>query len=139
MDGVISVKSGYMGGFKEKPTYEEVCNSKTGHAETVEVVFDPRQISFEELAKLFFEIHDPTQLNRQGPDIGEQYRSAVFYVDEKQKIITEKLIQQLIKNGYNIMTKVEKAEIFWEAEDYHQDYYFRNGKQPYCHSYQKRF
>ena len=139
VDGVISVKSGYMGGFKDKPTYEEVCNSRTGHAETVEVVFDPSLTSFNILAKLFFEIHDPAQVNRQGPDIGEQYRSAVFYVNEEQKEITEQLIQLLKRNGYKVVTEVEKEDKFWEAEDYHQDYYSKTGKQPYCHSYQKRF
>jgi len=139
VEGVISVKSGYMGGFKDNPTYQEVCNSNTGHAETVEVIFDPSLTSYEVLAKLFFEIHDPTQMNRQGPDIGEQYRSAVFYVNEKQKEITEKLLHKLKNNGYKVVTEVEKAEIFWEAEDYHQDYYFKTGKQPYCHSYRKRF
>lgn len=138
-EGVISVKSGYMGGKKDNPTYQEVCYSNTGHTEVVEVEFDPSQISYEELTKLFFEIHDPTQVNRQGPDVGEQYRSAVFYVDEQQKKITEKLIQQLKKNGYKVVTQVKKAEKFWEAEDYHQDYYFKTGKQPYCHSFQKRF
>ncbi len=137
--GVISTKTGYMGGDKDNPKYKEVCSGKTGHAETVQVVFDPSKTDFEKLAKYFFEIHDPTQENRQGPDIGTQYRSAVFYNDENQKIITEKLIGILKDKGYDVVTEVVKAGSFWDAEDYHQDYYINTGKAPYCHSYQKRF
>lgn len=139
LDGVISVRSGYMGGDKIDPTYEEVCSGRTGHAETVEVVYDPATIDFETVAKYFFEIHDPTQVNRQGPDIGSQYRSAVFYLDDDQKETTEKLIQILKNKGYAIVTKVVPSDAFWPAEDYHQDYYVNTGKQPYCHFYQKRF
>jgi peptide methionine sulfoxide reductase msrA/msrB len=138
-EGVISVRSGYMGGHTEDPTYQEVCDGNTGHAETVEVVFDPSKTEFETLARYFFEIHDPTQVNRQGPDIGDQYRSAVFHTNEKQKQITEKLIRILTDKGYDIATQVAEAETFWKAEEYHQDYYERNGKQPYCHAYEKRF
>lgn len=139
LDGVISVRSGYMGGRKDNPTYQEVCTGRTGHAETVEVLFDPAKIDFETVARYFFEIHDPTQKDRQGPDIGSQYRSAVFYVDEAQRDTTEELIQLLTDGGYDVVTEVEPADTFWPAEDYHQDYYANNGKRPYCHFYVKRF
>ena len=138
-DGVISVVSGYMGGDVDNPTYEQVCSGKTGHAETVEVSYDPSKVDFETLAKLFFEIHDPTQVNRQGPDRGNQYRSAVFYVNEEQRKVTEKLIGLLENKGYDIATEVAEAGPFWKAELYHQDYYENTGKQPYCHAYTKRF
>ena len=103
------------------------------------MIFDPPKTSYEELAKLFFEIHDPTQIDRQGPDVGEQYRSEVFYLNEQQKETTKKLIQVLENKGYKVATKVSKAETFWPAEDYHQDYYTRKGSLPYCHGYTKRF
>jgi peptide methionine sulfoxide reductase msrA/msrB len=138
-EGVISTQVGYMGGHVENPTYKEVCDGSTGHAEAIEVVFDPSVTSFEKLARLFFEIHDPTQVNRQGPDIGDQYRSAVFYTDKKQKQVTEKLIKILEDNGYKVATEVSAADKFWDAEKYHQDYYQNNGSQPYCHAHQKRF
>lgn len=137
--GVISVTSGYIGGTKANPTYKEVCSGTTGHLEAIEVVFDPLQTTYEELAKLFFEIHDPTQANGQGPDIGPQYRSAVFYFDEQQKQTAEKLIGILEKKGLKIATKLIKADTFWKAEKYHQDYYAKEGGAPYCHAYTKRF
>ena len=139
LEGVISVQSGYMGGHKDDPTYEEICTGTTGHAETVEVIFDPARTNYETVAKYFFEIHDPTQLNRQGPDTGPQYRSAVFNVNEEQKETIEELIEILKEKGYNVVTEVEPADAFWPAEDYHQDYYRNTGKQPYCHFYTKRF
>ena len=138
-DGVKSVKSGYMGGHKDNPTYEQVCSGTTGHAEAAEVVYDPAVISFEALAKYFFEIHDPTQKNRQGPDIGTQYRSAIFYNNDEEKRTIEKLIGILKDKGYAVTTEVSPADKFWPAEDYHQDYYDKTGKTPYCHAYQKRF
>ena len=138
-DGVISTRVGYMGGDKKNPTYREVCGKTTGHAEAVEVVFDPSKISYEELARLFFEIHDPTQVNRQGPDIGDQYRSAIFYLDEDQKQTAEKLINILKDKGYDIATKLTRAGIFWKAEDYHQNYYRNRGGSSYCHTREKRF
>lgn len=138
-DGVISTQVGYMGGDKEEPTYREVCNGTTGHIEVIEVIFDPSSTTYENLARLFFEIHDPTQINRQGPDIGNQYRSAIFYVNATQEQIAEKLIKRLTDKGYNIATELISAGSFWEADDYHQDYYQTNGAQPYCHSYTKRF
>jgi peptide methionine sulfoxide reductase msrA/msrB len=137
--GVISVESGYTGGTKDYPTYEDVCSHKTGHAEAVEIRFDPAQTSYETLARLFFEIHDPEQTDGQGPDIGPQYRSEIFYTNPIQKQITEKLIEELTLKGYKVATRVTKAGTFWEAEAYHQDYYERKGTQPYCHVYTKRF
>lgn len=138
-EGVISTRVGYMGGRTKNPTYKQVCYENTGHAEVVEVVFDPKKTSYETLARLFFEIHDPTQINRQGPDIGDQYRSAVFYTNNEQKETAEKLIALLKGKGYNPVTEVVPADTFWVAEDYHQDYYDNTGKQSYCHIYQKRF
>lgn len=138
-NGVISAESGYIGGTTKNPTYEQVCYKNTGHIEAVQVVFDAQIVSYEELAKLFFEIHDPTQINRQGPDVGEQYLSAIFYTDENQKNVSQKLIKQLENKGLKIATKLIKASEFYKAEEYHQDYYFKNGKRPYCHFYTKRF
>ena len=138
-EGVISATSGYMGGHKENPTYQEVCSGRTGYAETVEVLFDPSKTTYETLARYFFEIHDPVQVNRQGPDIGDQYRSAVFYTDDNQKQVTEKLIGLLKNKGYQVVTQVAKADKFYAAEKYHQDYYNNTGKEPYCHFYTKRF
>lgn len=137
--GVRSVESGYIGGHVDNPTYEQVCSHTTGHAEAVRVVFDPSETSYEEVARLFFEIHDPTQVGRQGPDIGDQYRSEVFYLNDDQKAIAEKLIQLLNDKGYKVATKVTRATTFWPAEKYHQDYYFHKGTLPYCHGYTKRF
>ncbi len=131
--GVIATTVGYTGGKTSAPSYKDVCSGKTGHAEVVEVIFDPSKTTFETLAKLFFEIHDFTQVNRQGPDIGEQYRSEIFYTNNEQKIISEKLIDYLKKKGYKVATKVTKAGKFWKAEDYHQGYYDKNGSSPYCH------
>lgn len=138
-DGVISVVSGYMGGAVDNPTYHQVCGGNTGHYEAVEVTYDPNQVSYEELAKFFFEIHDPTQTNGQGPDIGEQYKSVVFYGNEDEREIAGKLIEILEEKGYRIATRVLPADKFWDAEDYHQDYYRKNGGQPHCHRYIKRF
>lgn len=139
IDGVSDVRSGYMGGHVKNPTYEQVCYEKTGHAETVEVTYDPSKVSFETLAKAFFEIHDPTQKNRQGPDVGSQYRSAVFYVDEQQKKTAEKLMGILRDKGLDVVTELSPAGEFYPAEDYHQDYYERTGKRPYCHMRVNRF
>ena len=137
--GVISTTVGFMGGEKPLPTYEEVSTQDTGYAETIEVVFDPEKVNYEDLAKLFFEIHDPTELNRQGPDIGSQYRSAVFYSDDAQKEAAEKLIQLLRDKGLDVKTIVEPATTFYPAEEYHQRYYEKNGGTPYCHVRIKRF
>lgn len=139
IEGVISTQVGYMGGITENPTYEQVCEGNTGHAEVVEVVFDNTKANFEEIAKLFFEIHDPSQIGRQGPDIGDQYRSEIFYTSDEQKEVSEKLINELKENGYSVATKLTKADTFWKGEDYHQKYYANNGKQPYCHIRKKKF
>ncbi len=138
-DGVISTDVGYMGGDRKNPTYEEVCSGETGHVETMKVVYDPNKTDFKTLAKLFFEIHDPTQVDRQGPDIGEQYRSVVFYTDEAQKQITKKLVAILQEKGYNIATAIEEADTFWPAEAFHQEYYQKKGSKPYCHIKTDRF
>jgi peptide methionine sulfoxide reductase msrA/msrB len=137
--GVISARVGYIGGQTKNPSYKEVCTHTTGHAEAVEITFDPSKTSFEDLAKLFFEIHDPTQVDRQGPDVGDQYRSEIFYLNDEQKATSEKLIKILEEKGYNVATKLTKATEFYEAEDYHQDYYDHKGSLPYCHGYVKRF
>lgn len=137
--GVISTIAGYTGGHKKNPTYKEVCSGKTGHAEAVEVTFDPKKISYKDLCKLYFETHDFTQVNRQGPDIGEQYRSEIFYLNETQKETAEKLIRILTEKGYKVATKLTPATKFWKGEEYHQDYYEKKGGTPYCHIYKKIF
>jgi peptide methionine sulfoxide reductase msrA/msrB len=137
--GVISTQVGFIGGTKDNPTYKEVCTGKTGHAEACEVTYDPDKTNYEELAKLFFETHDPTQVNRQGPDIGTQYRTEIFYLDDEQKTTAEKLINILKGKGYDVVTKVTPATTFWKAEDYHQNYYENKNGTPYCHVYKKKF
>ena len=139
IDGVASVESGYMGGHIESPSYEQVITKGSGHLETVRVRFDSKRASYKRVAKRFFEIHDPTQANGQGPDIGPQYLSAVFYASEEQKRATKALIAQLVKRGYNVVTKLRKAGRFWTAEKYHQNYYAKTGKKPYCHVRVNRF
>jgi peptide methionine sulfoxide reductase msrA/msrB len=136
--GVISTTVGYTGGHTDNPTYREVCSHTTGHIEALEVVYDPAQTSYEELTRLFFNIHDPTQVNRQGPDIGEQYKSAIFYMDEEQRKIAELLMAELEEKGYDVATELIPSTTFWEAEDYHQDYYQKKDSQPYCHIYTQR-
>lgn len=139
LPGVVSTVVGYAGGSVANPTYEQVCSGMTGHAEAVQVEYDPEQISFNDLAKFFFEIHDPTQENGQGPDLGSQYRSAIFYYDNEQKETALKLIKELEGKGYTVVTEVTAASDFYAAEDYHQKYYDKTKKQPYCHVYTKRF
>ncbi|MDD3591468.1 MAG: bifunctional methionine sulfoxide reductase B/A protein [Sulfurovum sp.] len=137
--GVSEVRSGFMGGSVENPGYYDVVRGNTGHLEAVEVVYDPAQVSFETLAKTFFEIHDPTQADGQGPDIGSQYLSAVFVNSDKERRVVNRLIGLLEKKGYKIATKILDASVFYEAEGYHQDYYERKGTMPYCHRRVKRF
>jgi len=139
LDGVKDVISGYMGGDKENPTYIDVSSGNSGHLEVVKVIYDPSKISYETLSKAFFEIHDPTQADGQGPDIGEQYKSAIFTSDEKEKEIINNLINILKQKGYKVVTKIYDAKSFYEAEDYHQNYYTNQKKTPYCHRYIKKF
>ncbi|MCK9218831.1 MAG: peptide-methionine (S)-S-oxide reductase MsrA [Bacteroidales bacterium] len=139
MEGVFLAEVGYTGGTKDHPTYEEVCSGTTGHYEATRITFDPSQTTFEAVVKMFFEIHDPTQWNHQGPDFGEQYRSAIFYNNEKQKEISEKLIRELKDKGFRVVTELKPAQAFWVAEEYHQNYYEHKGTTPYCHGYVKRF
>jgi peptide methionine sulfoxide reductase msrA/msrB len=139
VDGVISTTPGYTGGTKDNPTYKEVCTGRTGHAEAVEVLYDPSKTSYRDLTKLFFETHDQSQVNRQGPDIGTQYRSGIFYLDDEQKKIAEELIAELKSKNYSVATEVTKAGPFYKAEDYHHQYYTKGGGSPYCHRYIKKF
>ncbi len=135
LKGVISVEPGYSGGTVPNPTYEAVCTGKTGHAEVAKIVFDSTKISFKKLLEVFFEIHDPTTLNRQGNDVGEQYRSVIFYVDENQKKIAENLKGRLDKSGIYespIVTEITPLNKFYPAEDYHKNYYETHKDQPYC-------
>ncbi|ANG64205.1 methionine sulfoxide reductase [Marinobacterium aestuarii] len=137
--GVEAVVSGYMGGPSENPTYTQVCSKTSGHLEVVEVSYDAGQVSYETLAKLFFEIHDPTQLGGQGPDLGPQYASAIFVENDQERETIEGLIDILKGKGHDVVTKVLPMAPFWRAEEYHQDYYAKTGKTPYCHSYEKKF
>jgi peptide-methionine (S)-S-oxide reductase len=135
LKGVASVESGYMGGRTTNPTYEEVCSGKTGHAEVVQLTFDPSVVSFKEILEVFFVIHDPTTLDRQGNDVGTQYRSAVFYHSPGQKAAAEQVIANLASTRiYDdpVVTEVVAASQFHEAETYHQEYFRRNPGQPYC-------
>jgi len=135
MKDVESVESGYMGGPKPNPTYEEVCSGRTGHAEVVQLTFDPKNVSFREILEVFFAIHDPTTLNQQGNDVGTQYRSAVFYHSPAQKAVAQEFIAELTKDrffNHPIVTEVTPAGPFYVAEDYHQEYFARNPFQPYC-------
>jgi peptide methionine sulfoxide reductase msrA/msrB len=139
LDGVASVESGYAGGRTESPTYKQVINDNTGHLEVVRVRFDSNVITYRAVAKRFFEIHDPTQTDGQGPDIGEQYLSAVFYTSPGQKKDAEELIALLRERGYKVATTLREFSTFWPAEDYHQDYYVRKKQDPYCHGPVNRF
>ena len=135
LKGVQKVESGYAGGQTQNPTYKEVCSGRTGHAETVNITYDPGVVSLEELLEVFFTLHDPTTLNRQGADEGTQYRSAIFYHNEKQKSIAEKVIATLNQNkafDNPIVTEVKAFTIFYKAENYHQEYYELNKQEPYC-------
>ena len=137
--GVLDVFSGYMGGHIDNPSYEQVCTKLTGHIETVEVIYDETKVDFTTLAKAFFEIHDPSQEGGQGPDMGPQYISAIFYNNESEKECAEDLIKILESSGLNVVTELIPVKTFWKAEEYHQSYYTKTGKTPYCHTYKKRF
>ncbi len=135
--GVLETQVGYMGGPVDHPTYEQVCTGTTGHAETVKVVFDPRQVDYAQLLDHFFQLHDPTQLNRQGPDIGPQYRSAIFYTSDLQRRLAEQAITDWSRHHARpIVTQLEPADqyTFWPAEDYHQKYLVRRGLTGGCHT-----
>lgn len=138
LPGVVDVRSGYTGGHTDRPSYADVCRGDTGHAEAVLVRFDPARISYESIVRRFFEIHDPTQLDRQGPDVGSQYRSAVFWLDEEQKRTAQKLMDELRGLGYDVVTRLEPAGAFYEAEAYHQDFARRTGRGG-CHLAVPRF
>ncbi|MBS5795671.1 MAG: bifunctional methionine sulfoxide reductase B/A protein [Dysgonomonas mossii] len=137
--GVAHTAVGFMGGHVDHPSYEQVCQKNTGHLETTEVDYDTSKTSYEDLVKLFFETHDFTQTNGQGPDIGPQYLSCIFYADENEKNIAEKYISILQKKGYKVATMLKPLSTFWKAEDYHQQYYEHKGTTPYCHVYKKIF
>lgn len=133
--GVVRVESGYSGGHVANPTYRQVCGGDTGHAEVVQISFDPHVISFRELLEVFFSVHDPTTLNRQGADVGPQYRSAIFYHSEDQRRIAEEIIRDLTASARwsaPIVTELSPFQAFFKAEDYHQDYFRLHGEQPYC-------
>lgn len=135
LKGVVSVRPGYAGGHKENPSYEEVSNGRTGHAEVAEIRFDSAQISYLQLLNVFFAIHDPTTLNRQGGDVGEQYRSVIFYTNDAQKQKAEEILDELEQQKIfdsSIVTEIKPLDKFYEAEDYHHEYYEKNKNKPYC-------
>lgn len=137
--GVLKVESGYIGGHVVEPSYEQVCSGSTGHYEAVRVIFDKAHTNYYAIIKRFFEIHDPTQADGQGPDLGRQYASAIFYFDEAQNQTAESLIDVLEKKSYRVATQLLPAQIFWPAESYHQNYYAKHPKLPYCHKPVARF
>lgn len=137
--GVQATTVGYIGGTVENPTYQAVCTGTTGHLEATKVVFDATKTNYEQLCKLFFETHDFTQTDGQGPDIGSQYLSAIFYLNESQKEIATQIIANLSAKGYEVATVLRPASHFWEAENYHQQYYAHKGTTPYCHLYRPIF
>jgi peptide-methionine (S)-S-oxide reductase len=135
MEGVLSVESGYMGGRQSNPSYQDVCTGRTGHAEVVQITFDPELASFRDILEVFFAIHDPTTLNRQGNDTGTQYRSAIFYHSDEQRAVAEQVIHELTESHAfrdPIVTELRPASTFYMAEDYHQEYFANNQEQPYC-------
>ena len=135
LDGVVSVSSGFSGGTVKNPSYKEVCNGTTGHAEVIQVVYDTDKLNYSDILQAFFLSHDPTQLNRQGNDVGTQYRSVIFYHTEEQHLLAEQIKKDLDKSGaYKdpIVTEIAPFSVFYKAEDYHQNYFNQNGEQPYC-------
>lgn len=135
LDGVLNVVSGYMGGLLDNPTYKEVCTGATGHAEVVQITYDESRLSFREILEVFFAIHDPTTLNRQGNDVGTQYRSAIFFHTPEQETEARAIIEEFEKDGTfraHLVTEVTPVETFWPAEAYHQNYFLNNPYQPYC-------
>jgi peptide-methionine (S)-S-oxide reductase len=135
LKGVVKAESGYAGGTVKNPTYEQVCSDETGHAEVVQITFDPSIISFRQILQIFFSVHDPTTMNRQGADVGEQYRSVIFYHDDSQKKIAEQVIEEINRDkiwGKDVVTQLVPFTAFYKAEDYHQEYFRNNPSQPYC-------
>lgn len=139
LPGVLQVQSGYTGGHTIDPSYDDVCRGNTGHYEAVRVLYDPSKTDYYQVVKRFFEIHDPTQKTGQGPDLGQQYQSAIFYYNQDQLADAESLIQQLKQQGFQVVTKLLEAQPFWPAEPFHQNYYQTHQKLPYCHQPVKRF
>lgn len=139
VEGVLNTTVGYIGGHMDAPTYQQVKAHITGHAEAILVEYDADRVSYESLCKFFFEIHDPAQLDGQGPDIGPQYRSEIFYLDEEQRETATAVIALLRSLGHEVNTALTPASTFWEAEEYHQDYYRKTGGTPYCHLWKKKF
>ncbi len=139
LPGVLKTEVGYTGGQKAGPSYHEVCEGGTGHVEALRVIYDPEQLNYADLVKYFFEIHDFTQTDGQGPDLGAQYLSVIFYYDENQRKTAQGLMKVLEDKGYSLATLLVPVKVFWRGEDYHQDYYQKNKKEPYCHRYTKRF
>ena len=139
LHGVLSTEVGFAGGDTDYPSYEQVCQHATGHLEVLRIVYDPKKISYESIIKYFFEIHDPAQSDGQGPDRGDQYRSAIFYYDDVQLSIAKRLIAYLSDQGMSVVTQTLPACVFWPAELSHQHYYQKNQQQPYCHRHTKRF
>ncbi|WP_150463982.1 bifunctional methionine sulfoxide reductase B/A protein [Francisella sp. XLW-1] len=139
LKGVVFAESGYCGGDQPNPDYKKVCAGNTGYLEVVRIIFEKEKISLEEVLKYFFEIHDFEQVDGQGPDIGEQYKSAIFYYNEEQKKIAESIKSELIDKGYKIVTDVREAKPYYVAEEYHLDYYMKQGSLPYCHARRKIF
>lgn len=133
LDGIEDTEVGFMGGYIDNPTYEDVCRGNTGHYETVRVVYDTDKVSDEDVLKRYFEIHDFEQTDGQGPDLGLQYLSVIFYTDQAQKVAAAKIIERLTELNYKVRTKIEPASRFWPAESRHQHYYEKKGGQPYCH------
>jgi len=138
-EGAVNTTVGYTGGKTGKPNYKQVCIGSTGHVEAVSIEYDPNITNYKKLAQLFFETHNFEQINGQGPDIGSQYRSIIFYSDEIEKNIAEKLIAELVDRGHKVATQIKKLNKFWPAEEHHQDYYEKIGKKPNCHTYKKIF
>lgn len=139
LEGVLEVTCGYMGGTTVQPSYQEVCSHNTGHYETVEVCYDDHVINYPSVAQYFFEIHDPTQKDGQGPDIGEQYQSVLWYQTEEELATAQELIRRLEQKGLDIATKTRPVATFYKAEEYHQKHYLKRGSEPYCHIHTKRF
>jgi methionine-S-sulfoxide reductase len=139
IDGVLDTTVGYMGGTVDSPSYSEVKKGKSGHLETTEVDYNPEVVSYEKLVRDFFEIHDFSQTDGQGPDIGSQYLSAVFVKSPEERTIVEGTIKLLGEKGYSVATQIRDAGVFWKGEDYHQDYYEQNGASPHCHAHRAIF